>query len=173
MTDIAYSLGLKFQCPGPFLLPIPTALRKGCSTDTRGHSRSVFFRKFAGRAGFTAYLLHLRTVVSTGETLTNFFHMVHALLSCSQRTMKYKAFKHPWMCTRCRDTYQYVYLFFRNIAWGRYDDTIEHWIVDMAVPALTSTFHRGQTCVQRNSLGFDNPALINSAIGDIWSPGML
>jgi hypothetical protein len=102
------------------------------------------------------------------------FHMLHVFLSCSQCTMKYKAFKHPL------DLYKEqrhllihesaVYLFVRNIVWGRYDDTIEHWIEDMAVPAPMSSFHRGQTYAQRTSTGFDNFTLNNSAIGDNRSP---
>jgi hypothetical protein len=43
----------------------------------------------------------------------------------------------------------------------------------MAVPAPMSTFHRVQTRVQRNSLGFEFSALNHSAIGDDPSPGML
>jgi hypothetical protein len=40
-------------------------------------------------------------------------------------------------------------------------------------PSLQGVLHDPNTSVQRNSLGFDNFALNNSAIGDDPSPGML
>ena len=86
---------------------------------------------FAGRTGSTACLLHMRTVVSTGETLTIIFQMVHAFLSYSRGSVKYKAFKHPLIHTRYRELWIHeslMYLFPGTIFWGRYDDTIKHWI---------------------------------------------
>jgi hypothetical protein len=114
---IAYSLGSKLQSPGPLPMPIPTALRQGCSTYTRGNGRGATRLTVLGSLPAGRVPQHM---LPTPADRSEHWGNVETLFShdtCLPElfTMRSKAFKHSWIYMRHRNTMNRLCIWFLGI----------------------------------------------------------